>query len=434
MKTFKSPIIAAVLCAASTAWANPVSPAVVATGASLAAAQTAAPLPEQLGLTEFLALVRSHHPVLRTMPLRSSMDATDVRAAGIWENPSVQFSHQPGEREWGVEIPLPIFGQPALRTQAAELRKQANATEMQAQVQTIMVEAARSFAELLIAQEKQATQQRSLQLLDDALRVVQGQIALGARSQYDGVRIAILRARMQAQLKQQSADTDAARSALAQLLAQPRWQPSAVGSLKAQFVSRDGATSISPTSFDALWQQTQHRLAALQAAQANVRASEQQMQLQARETLPTPSLGISRVRNRPDNLAYNVVGVSFELPLFDRKQAARERAALEHAQALADAEVAQHQAFQRLQQAYAQHMSLQKTLQSYEQEALHQLQPLQQMAQDSYRLGQSSILEWIDTLESLQELQQEHLDLLLRVWQADIELAAASGLPWLAGQ
>ncbi|MNV86093.1 hypothetical protein D3C71_1800980 [compost metagenome] len=49
------------------------------------------------------------------------------------------------------------------------------------------------------------------------------------------------------------------------------------------------------------------------------------------------------------------------------------------------------------------------------------------MAQDSYRLGQSSILEWLDAMDSVSSHQQEYLDLTLQMWQAEWQLDAARG-------
>jgi len=42
-------------------------------------------------------------------------------------------------------------------------------------------------------------------------------------------------------------------------------------------------------------------------------------------------------------------------------------------------------------------------------------------------MGQSSILEWLDAMESVAEHQQQYLDLTLRVWQAEWELQTAQG-------
>ena len=349
------------------------------------------------------------------------MEQADVQTAGTWANPTAHYARKPEEKEWGVEQSLPIFGQIGMRTEAARLAAVTGEAERAAQVQEIMGQAAQRFAQLLLDQQKLAAKQQAMAQLEQAAKVVQGQIQLGGRSRYDGARVELQRAQMQVQLEQQEAQTLAARAALAELLALPNWTPEAVGILlPAKLVEQE------PT-FDAMWLQAQPRLAPLQAAHAKVVQAEQFTRQQAREALPSPTVGVTRVRGRQESYGYNQVGISIELPLFDRKQGPIERARLEHAQALLEEEAAQQQARQQLQQALRQRDLLRKSLTSFESRGLTQLAPLRQMAQDSYRLGQSSILEWLDAMDSVSTHQQEYLDLTLQVWQAEWQLNAARG-------
>lgn len=422
MKTIKTIAVAAALVAAGACLAAETVPG-TGTPTAEAPAATAAPLPQSLGLVEFLSLVRTHHPALRSMPLRQGMDRADVRTAGTWANPNIHYSHKPDEKEWGIEQPVPVFGQVSMRTQAAQLAAATAQAERSVEEQDILNQAAQRFAELLVAQEKLSAKQQAMEHLNQAVKVVQGQVELGARSQYDGARVELQRAQLEAQLEQQQAETQSAQAALAELLAQPHWHPRAIGSL----LPAKPVPAAADTSFDRLWEQAEPRLPQLQAVHAKVLQAEQLISQQAREALPTPSIGVARVRNRPDGSSYNQVGISMELPLFDRKQGAVERARLEYEQAQLEEQSAQQLARQRLQQALAQHNLLRKTLQSFERRGLTQLDPLRRMALDAYRLGQSSILEWLDAMESVAEHQQQYLDLTLRVWQAEWELQTAQG-------
>lgn len=419
MKAIKSIAAAVTLVSAGACLAA--SPAQTPAPAGVPVSASAGALPASLGLVEYLALVRSQHPALRAMPLRQRMEQADVQTAGTWANPSVHYGRKPEEKEWGVEQSLPIFGQIGMRTEAARLAAVTGEAERAAQVQEIMGQAAQRFAQLLLDQQKLAAKQQAMAQLEQAAKVVQGQIELGARSRYDGARVELQRAQMQVQLEQQQAQTQAARAALAELLALPNWTPEAVGSLlPAKLVEQE------PT-FDAMWLQAQPRLAPLQAAHAKVVQAEQFTRQQAREALPSPTVGVTRVRGRQESYGYNQVGISIELPLFDRKQGTIERARLEHAQAQLEEDAAQQQARQQLQQALRQRNLLRKSLASFESRGLTQLAPLRQMAQDSYRLGQSSILEWLDAMDSVSTHQQEYLDLTLQVWQAEWALDAARG-------
>ncbi|MEG2629363.1 MAG: TolC family protein, partial [Comamonas sp.] len=279
MKAIKSIAAAAALvCAGVCLAASPAQ-----TSASVAAAPGAASasqLPASLGLVEYLALVRSLHPTLRAMPLRQRMEQADVQTAGTWANPTAHYGRKPEEKEWGVEQSLPIFGQIGMRTEAAKLAAATGEAERAAQVQDILGQAAQRFAQLLLEQQKLAAKQQAMAQLEQAAKVVQGQIELGARSRYDGARVELQRAQMQVQLEQQQAQTLSARAALAELLALPNWTPEAVGSLLPAKLAAPEPT------FDAMWQQASKRLAPLQAAHAKVVQAEQYTRQQAREALP----------------------------------------------------------------------------------------------------------------------------------------------------
>lgn len=421
MKTLKSIAAATALLTAGACFADTPGQALQDQATRPAATLPPDALPASLGLVEYLALVRAKNPVLRALPLRQGMAQADVRTASTWANASVHYSHKPDEKEWGIEQPLPIFGQVGMRTEAARLAAATEQASMRVEAQEVLTQAATRFAELLVAQDKLAAKQQAMAHLEQAAKIVLGQMELGARSQYDGARVELQRAQVEAQLEQQEAQTQAARAALADLLARPGWTPRAVGSVKPVNTRQPEPT------LEAMWQQSEPTLPQLQAAHAKVVQSEQLIRQQAREALPTPTLGVARIRNRPDHDAYNMVGVSIELPLFDRKQGAIERAKLEHEQSLLEEDTAQQQARQRLQQAWTQRNLLRKTLQSFETRGLSKIDPLRQMAQDAYKLGKSSILEWLDAMESVSEHQQEYLDLTLRVWQAEWELNLARG-------
>jgi len=77
MKTIKTIAVAAALVAAGACLAAETVPGTASRAAgepTNATTASADPLPQSLGLVEFLSLVRSRHPVLRAMPLRQGME------------------------------------------------------------------------------------------------------------------------------------------------------------------------------------------------------------------------------------------------------------------------------------------------------------------------------------------------------------------------
>jgi len=97
-------------------------------------------------------------------------------------------------------------------------------------------------------------------------------------------------------------------------------------------------------------------------------------------------------------------------------------------------QVALIEARTELQRAIKQLKLRRDAVRAYEKQGLAQIAPLNQMAQDAYKLGQGSILELIDSLGSINEHRLEHLDLVKEMMLAEWQVRVASGdLPmWAA--
>ena len=168
------------------------------------------------------------------------------------------------------------------------------------------------------------------------------------------------------------------------------------------------------------------RLPALKAAAADLEQSRQQIALQQREAIPTPSLSYTRVNHRQDG-RYGVVGVSVDIPLFDRKQGAIDKARADEMQAQYKQEAAEVAAQAELWRSLQQLRMANDALAAFESDALSQLDQLRRMAQDSYQLGKSNVLELIDVLDTLRERRMDHLDLVKDMLDAEWRLRVASG-------
>ena len=116
-----------------------------------------------------------------------------------------------------------------------------------------------------------------------------------------------------------------------------------------------------------------------------------------------------------------------EIPLFDRRQGAIERAKVEADQAELRRDAAVLAAQNTLQRALDQLQIRRAAVVDYEKVGLAQIQPLHQMAQDGYKLGKSTILELIDALGSITDHRLEHLDLVKDMLDAEWEVRQASG-------
>lgn len=386
---------------------------------AVAADGTAAPVPQQaVTLEEYLRLVVRNQPSLAADKLETGLARADTRTASAFPNPTASAYGKPGEHGVGIEQPIPIFGQRGLRIENAKKGEMTAAAHVDVAVNTALNEAALAFNELLVAQKRVEVWQDAQQSLDKAAYIVRGQIEAGARSKYDGSRLALQLAQMGMQVAKAKAALRAAATHAAQVAAIPRWNARAEGSVQ--------TLEQQLPDYETLWTQAGTRLPALRSAQAELDQARHKIDVARRDALPTPSVGVTRVKSRGDG-NYTQWGVSMEIPLFDHNQGAIDRAKMEAEQAELRWQAANRNAQSELYGALQQLELKRESVHAYEKQGLSQIDPLKQMAGDAYRLGQGGILELIDALGSITEHRLEYLDLVKDYLDAEWQVRLASG-------
>ena len=404
--------VAAALCCGA------VNAADLASGAEAVTSPLAAPV-APVTLQEYLRLVVQNQPALAAERMQTALAKADSRTASAFPNPAAHYSSKRGEKEWGVEQPIPIFGQRGMRMENAKLGEKAAVANADVAVAVTMSDAAHAFNELLVAQQRYKVWQGAQDELNKAGYIVKGQIEAGTRSRYDGARLNLQQAQMSMQVSKAQAALKDAASRVASIAAMPQWQVRVDGSLQASDLRHAPA-------YGPLWETAQTRLPVLRAAQAELDRARQKIKLEQREALPTPTFGVARIRNSVDG-SFNQVGVNVEIPLFDRRQGAIDRAKVEADQAELRRDAAVLAAQSELQRSLQQLQLRRTAVRDYEKEGLAQIAPLHQMAQDAYKLGKGTILELIDALGSITEHRLEHLELVKDMLDAEWEVRLASG-------
>lgn len=325
MNKWHSLAMAAALCCGAFSGIGHAAEAMDAAAQSNAAAGRLAAPAQPVTLQEYLRIVVQNQPNLAADRMQLDLAKADSKTAATIPNPAMHYSSKRGEKEWGVEQAIPIFGQRGMRIENARLGEKAAAANADVAVAVTMSDAAHAFNELLVAQQRYQVWLAARDELEKAGNIVKGQIEAGTRSRYDGARLNLQQAQMSMQVsKAQAALRDAA-SRVASIAALPQWQVRVEGSLQATDIRK-------AASYEQLWNQAQTQLPSLRAAQAELDRSRQKIKLEQREALPTPSFGLARIRNSVDG-SFNQVGVSVEIPLFDRRQGPIERAKVEADQA-----------------------------------------------------------------------------------------------------
>lgn len=372
--------------------------------------------PPGLSLTEFLALVRRESPALQADRSLVDMARADLRTASTLPNPALSHARGAGDRQTTIEQALPVFGQRGLRMEGAQRGIDSARANVDALAADALRGAAETFVTLLAAQERTQRWQAANEALAAAAVIVEGQVAAGARSRYDLARIRVEAAHLGMRLDQAATAEADASAQLAATVGATGWRPRAIGSLRPAVGNGD---------FAVRWDRARTRLPAVRAALASEELARTLVAVERREAWPTPRIGVGRLRDGEGRHA--LVGVSVEIPLFDRREGpiARARAVADESRQRRCAVILAAEA--ELGRSVDQFQRLHRLTERFEADSLAALPALERMARDAYQLGRGSILELIDALLAGAEKRIAHVELVESVLKAEVAVRAASG-------
>ncbi|MDQ7968926.1 MAG: TolC family protein [Oxalicibacterium faecigallinarum] len=373
-------------------------------------------LPQRVALDAFLQIVERNNPSLQADRLQIDAAQGDLQAASAFPNPVVSYGRKPNEKEAVVEQPIPIFGQRGLRMEGARLGVDATSARVTSAKAMSLRDAAHDFITLLVAQEKLMRREKAEKQMEQAHRIVVGQVEAGTRSRYDKARMDIEFANIRMQAAQARSALSDATARVIEAVGAPGWNPIAVGTLQ---------PTLTQATFDSLWLHAQDNLPAVRAAIAEQALADKMIEVEKREAWPTPAFGVGKLRDSEGR--HTVIGVSVEIPLFDRRQGQVAKAQAQAREASLRREAVIRNAQNELRRATALLSQRIALTQRFRNDALDLLPDLNQMAQDSYSLGKGSILELIDSIQSISEKEIVYLDLTEELLQAEIDVRFASG-------
>lgn len=382
------------------------------------------PPPDAVNLETVLTLAREASPRLALERQGIAMAKAERVKAGAFPNPTVTVGqqHQGGrptqfDGRWAqgvaVELPLLLGGQRGARVKAADQGIEAAKAQVVAAGHALAADAGAAYVALLLAQEKRSALTTSLAELGHMREIVAGRQASGMASQYDLLRMDVELEAWRTRTAEAAADLADRQGTLASLLGFQGWRPRGMGQLRSLTVSPE----TKPVDGNP----------AIMAARRAEDAAQAGVEVARRERFPNVSVFAGRSATMDPYGAVDAVGISVEIPIFDTRRGALDRA---HAEAqaaglrlrLVEAGVqtdVERYAFQVVQ--------LTAALEQFRERMGARLPALKQMAEDAYRLGKSTIVELLDAARTRYETQVGQLELIAGLMEAQLRLQAARG-------
>ena len=387
-----------------------------------------APVKDTITLAEVLDILKRRSPRYKAAQYEVEVARAETRAARVLPNPVLNLAilylnqgfNQNGVATYyaNVTLPLLIAGQRRMRVKTADVGVRAAEAGVRAHYHGLAHEARQRFVEL------QAEQAR-VQVLDAAivdLTALQGRLGertqSGVETRYDSVRLGIELSTLKVRRTEQAAEAEDIAGRLGVLLGVSSWYPRAKGEFKELGVETDA---------DRIWPELERTQPAIEAARREEAHAVKTIDLARRERWPVPSITAGTVAIQNYYSISTTVGLTVPVPVFDWGQGllARANARGQQARLQKEAVIAETQA--ELERAVRLLANRRKAAQSFEQDVLAKIGFMQQMAEDSYRGGQTGLEDLLDATRASFEARLAHIDVREAVIQAEIDVLAVTG-------
>jgi outer membrane protein TolC len=388
---------------------------ILAIAVSLPAASQA---PSGATLTEsvFLAGFDGGHVAVRALTEDVARAEAARRRAGTLGNPRIDFELEapednPKQTTWTAAWAPPLDGRLRLAREAAETGLAAARERFAADRVRLRRELRKAYADWDLSTERRDVLQSQRALVDSLAEQVRRRAEVGEESGIGARRLLLASAEIGAELA--VAEADAVRAAALARALRPEIPP-------------DARPVRPPLEFPPATTASRPR-PELEALRLEVRQAQLEGRLARRFVIfPELSAGWQRLEHAGVEQTGPVFGVSWSLPLFDRSQAARIEAAgrqralearLAVATARSRAEVEASGAAYALLAARAREQA----------RAIGETDRLLEGASASFRAGESTVTDLLETLRSVREARLKEIELYAEALEAQRALEAAGG-------
>ncbi len=397
--------------------------ALVAASLTLHAAALSGQGPSTLTLNDAMSrAVEANRTILAARTARA-VDVAGIQAAGQRANPDVSFEYLRETPHWAFTgtLPLDLSGKRQRRVEVAnatlavtEAETIRIAADVRADVRRAYYQAVGATRRVAIAQELEAIQTRARDAAQDRFQT-------GAAPRLEALQASLAFAQAQNEVAAARGDLNAARADLNALLAYP---------LNAAPTLADPLEAGQLPTLEAATQQVLAANAELQVLQKRIDEARARVALARAMRRPDPTVtGAVTYDSPPDFVVGWRAGAVIALPIFTtgRPEVAMAEATLNRVTADRQARVAQITG--AVSAALARATAGRQTVERYQTQILPASLQVEQMAEESYRVGQTGLPAYLQTLQAARDVRQRALQAGLDYQLALADLERAMGTP-----
>jgi len=407
--------------------AVPVGPATIALLAGMIAlgpVRAAGQTPASLSLNDAMARAVEANRTLLAARTARAIDAAGIQAAGQRPNPEVSFEAAREAPHWAFTgtVPLELSGKRQRRIDVANATLAVTDAETARITADVRADVRRAYYQAVGAARRVAIAEELAAIAVRARDTAQDRFQTGAAPRLEALQASLALALTQNEVAAAHGDLNAARAELNALLAYPLdASPALVDPLEAgQLPTLEAAT-----------QQVVAANAELQVLQKRIDEERARVALAKAMRRADPSVTASLTYDAPGEFTFGWrAGAGIALPIFTtgRPELAAAEATLTRTVAERDARVAQITG--AVSAALARATAARQSVDRYQNEILPASLQVEQMAEESYRSGQTGLPVYIQTLQAAREIRQRALQAGLdyQLALADLERAMGTSL------
>jgi len=386
-------------------------------------------LSDGLNEKELVAVALTLNPDLQARRLQIGEAQALLITAGLWPNPVLSANWRPGisgasgtTMDADLLVDLLKFWERSARQDAASAKIRETAAEIVAEEWRVVAEVRVQRLAVLSLEQSKALLDEEVALREGVSDLVKRRRALGEGTELDVSAADLELAELKRDRRRAEGDLESARRELDRLLGLPPNYPLRL---------TESGKPITITVFDDLEdQELERRFMAgrfeLRAKEAAYERAEHELQLAVTGQYPRLNLGPSFNRE-PEGAKYLGIGLSLEIPLFNRnqgeiaaKESERKRLRAEYAALLHRIKASAYEALARSRRARAE-------IEVEEKEILPLVQRSRQLYEGAFRTKELGILDWVTVQRRALQARRSYLEALVGYRASIIQLESAIG-------
>jgi cobalt-zinc-cadmium efflux system outer membrane protein len=382
----------------------------------------------RVSLTQVFDLLKRKSPRYKAYQADIDVAKAEVAASRVLPNPQVNLAIlylNSGFNQNGVgtyyanaTVPLLIAGQRRMRVKTAKVGVKSAEADLKVNFHVLAHEARDLFVEMQADQARLVIYDEALASLTKLQALVEARRTSGVETAYSTLRIDVETAAWKARRAEAEAEAQDVAGRLGVLLGIPEFFPEAEGELAILGVSGDA---------DRMWPEVERTQPEILAASRNEAYAVKTIDLARRERWPVPTVTAGTVAIQNYYSISTQFGITVPIPMFDWGQGMIARAKTRSKRAGREKEAVIASTKAELKRALRLLRHHKRALATFDTDVGAKMPVLEQMAEDSFRAGDSELIDLLDATRTRFEVKLTRVDLLESTVEAEVDVLAVTG-------